>query len=269
MCIRDSHIVLRQGLTEINGPHQGGLVELENGESWFIHFQDLEVIGRISHLQPVQWIDGWPVMGENIDTGLCGQPVMRHKKPNVGKEYPVSTIPTSDDFSSDKLGLQWQWQANPKEEWYSLTENKGSPVSYTHLDVYKRQGSATMPGSYSYHDGQYTVKSSGLIGAGNEFNVMDLDPKTDDFSFMYKEADTNSVISTRIDSVSKLNNNCVSGIMFRDELTNTSDFVMLNYEHEKGGAGLGFVYRLNGEFNKQFLRLAELPRYVKLVKRCV
>ena len=54
----EDHIVLRQGLTEINGPHQGGLVELENGESWFIHFQDLEVIGRISHLQPVQWIDG-------------------------------------------------------------------------------------------------------------------------------------------------------------------------------------------------------------------
>ncbi len=48
-----------------------------------------------------------------------------------GKEYHVSTIPTSDDFSSDKLGLQWQWQANPKEEWYSLTENKGSLRLYS------------------------------------------------------------------------------------------------------------------------------------------
>lgn len=127
----EDHIVLRQGLTEINGPHQGGLVELENGESWFIHFQDLEVIGRITHLQPVEWIDGWPVMGENIDSGLCGQPVLRHKKPNVGKEYPVTTIPTSDDFSSDKLGIQWQWQANPKDSWYSLTENKGSLRLYS------------------------------------------------------------------------------------------------------------------------------------------
>lgn len=182
----------------------------------------------------------------------------------------VDKAPYTMDFTGAPEGIAYMSaRAVDSEGEATLSEVKVINVNYTDpvgdwqtMDI----GSATMPGSYSYHDGQYTVKSSGLIGAGNEFNVMDLDPKTDDFSFMYKEADTNSVISTRIDSVSKLNNNCVSGIMFRDELTNTSDFVMLNYEHEKGGAGLGFVYRLNGEFNKQFLRLAELPRYVKLVK---
>lgn len=121
----EDKIVLRQGLTEINGPHQGGWVELENGENWFVHFQDVEVAGRIIHLQPVTWINDWPAMGENIDDGLCGQPVMKYKKPDVGKEYPITTIATSDDFSSDKLGLQWSWQANPREEWYSLTANPG------------------------------------------------------------------------------------------------------------------------------------------------
>lgn len=126
----EDRIVLRQGKTDINGPHQGGWVELENGESWFIHFQDIEVYGRVTHLQPVTWIDGWPVMGENIDSGKCGQPVLEYTKPNVGKEYPITTIPTSDDFSSDMLGLQWQWQANPKQEWYSLAENPG------HLRLY-------------------------------------------------------------------------------------------------------------------------------------
>lgn len=119
----EDRIVLRQGKTDINGPHQGGWVELENGENWFMHFQDLEVYGRIIHLQPVTWINDWPAMGENIDSGLCGQPVMECKKPDVGKEYPITAIATSDDFSSDKLGLQWQWQANNKKEWYSLTEN--------------------------------------------------------------------------------------------------------------------------------------------------
>lgn len=119
----EDRIVLRQGLTEINGPHQGGYVELENGEGWFMHFQDVEVAGRIIHLQPVEWIDDWPVMGEYIGDGLCGQPVLSHKKPDVGGEYSITAIATSDDFSSDRMGLQWQWQANPREEWYSLTEN--------------------------------------------------------------------------------------------------------------------------------------------------
>ena len=127
----EDKIVLRQGKTDINGPHQGGWVELENGENWFMHFQDLEVCGRIVHLQPVTWINDWPVMGENIDSGLCGQPVMEYKKPDVGKEYPVSAIATSDDFSGDELSLQWQWQANNKKDWYSLTERKGYLRLYT------------------------------------------------------------------------------------------------------------------------------------------
>lgn len=122
----EDRIVLRQGKTDINGPHQGGWVELENGESWFVHFQDLEVYGRVVHIQPVTWINDWPAMGENVDSGLCGQPVLEYEKPNVGKEYPVTAIAASDDFSSDTLGLQWQWQANNCSDWYSLTENPGN-----------------------------------------------------------------------------------------------------------------------------------------------
>lgn len=127
----EDRIVLRQGRTPINGPHQGGWVELENGENWFMHFQDLEVIGRIVHLQPVTWINDWPAMGQNIDSGLCGEPVLTWQKPNLGAQYPITTIPTSDDFSSDTLGLQWQWQANNQKEWYSLTENPGHLRLYT------------------------------------------------------------------------------------------------------------------------------------------
>lgn len=113
----EDRIVLRQGNTDINGPHQGGWIELENGENYFMHFQDLEVYGRVIHLQPVTWINDWPAMGEGIDSGLCGQPVKIMKKPDVGAEYPVSLIPTSDDFKNG-LGIQWQWQANIRSEWY-------------------------------------------------------------------------------------------------------------------------------------------------------
>ena len=108
--------VLAQGNTNINGPHQGGLVQTQTGEWWFIHFQDKGVYGRLAHLQPVTWKDGWPVMGIN-DKDYCGEPVKTYKKPNVGKAYPVETPVESDEFDSHKLGLQWQWHANPDQAW--------------------------------------------------------------------------------------------------------------------------------------------------------
>lgn len=108
--------VLHQGSTIINGPHQGGLVETQTGEWWFIHFQDKGAYGRITHLQPVTWKDGWPVMGIN-DKDYCGEPVITYKKPNIGKIYPVETPVESDEFNNTKLGLQWSWHANPKQTW--------------------------------------------------------------------------------------------------------------------------------------------------------
>ena len=108
--------VLHQGKTNINGPHQGGLVETQTGEWWFLHFQDNAPYGRITHLQPVTWKDGWPVIGID-DIDYCGEPVLSHKKPNVGHTYPIQAPVENDEFDSHKLGLQWQWQANPDQAW--------------------------------------------------------------------------------------------------------------------------------------------------------
>ena len=108
--------VLAQGKTNINGPHQGGLVNTQSGESWFLHFQDKGVYGRIIHLQPVTWKDGWPVMGVN-DKDYCGEPATSYRKPDVGKSYPIETPVESDEFNSPFSGLQWQWHANPGQAW--------------------------------------------------------------------------------------------------------------------------------------------------------
>ena len=108
--------VLEQGNTKINGPHQGGLVNTTTGEWWFIHFQDKGAYGRINHLQPVRWIDGWPVMGTPLKN-YVGEPVAVFKKPNVGKTYPAAAPQSSDEFSGSSLGLQWSWQANPGQAW--------------------------------------------------------------------------------------------------------------------------------------------------------
>jgi beta-xylosidase len=121
-------VVMDQGKTSVNGPHQGAWVDTKpvNGKSedWFLHFQDKDAYGRVVHLQPMKWVDNWPVIGVDPDGDGKGEPVMVYKKPNVGKSYPIITPPDSDEFNTIALGKQWQWQANPKGIWHT-TSNGG------------------------------------------------------------------------------------------------------------------------------------------------
>ena len=104
----------------INGPHQGGLVETQTGEWWFMHFQSKGAYGRIVHLQPARWTDDdWIVIGEDPDGDGTGIPVLTHRKPGVGKTYPIQVPQTSDEFDTSRLGLQWQWQASENPQWFS------------------------------------------------------------------------------------------------------------------------------------------------------
>jgi beta-xylosidase len=117
--------VLEQGSTRINGPHQGAWVELENGEDWFLHFQEVGAYGRLVHLNPMSWDDDWPRMGTDFDGNGIGEPVSKHKKPDVKKTVAVTVPQTSDQFNDDELAPQWQWQGNPRDDWASLTERPG------------------------------------------------------------------------------------------------------------------------------------------------
>jgi beta-xylosidase len=109
--------VLEQGTTTVNGPHQGAWVQTQSGEEWFIHFQDKGALGRITHLQPMKWKNDWPEIGIDLDGNGIGEPVTRNKKPTVGMNYSLNSLPSSDEFNETKLGLQWQWHANPKVYW--------------------------------------------------------------------------------------------------------------------------------------------------------
>jgi beta-xylosidase len=113
----ERRVVLAQGKTQVNGPHQGAWVETQTGESWFLHFQDKGPYGRVVHLQPMRWSDDWPVMGVDADGDGTGEPVLTYRKPNVGRTWPVATPPDSDEFDAAGLGLQWQWHANPQANW--------------------------------------------------------------------------------------------------------------------------------------------------------
>ncbi|MEI6169279.1 MAG: glycoside hydrolase 43 family protein [bacterium] len=121
----EEKVVLERGSTAINGPHQGALVDSPDGKWWFVHFQDTGPFGRITHLQPVEWHDDWPRMGEDYDGNGVGEPVSEWTKPVLDKSIPVAIPQTSDTFDSERLGLQWQWQANHDGSWYSLAARPG------------------------------------------------------------------------------------------------------------------------------------------------
>ena len=122
----DQKMVMAQGKSDINGPHQGAWIDTPDGkEDWFMHFQDLYAYGRAVLLQPMRWVNDWPVIGEDKDGDGCGTPVSTYKKPNVGKAYPIATPVESDEFDGNTLGLQWQWQANYNPLWYYSAGNKG------------------------------------------------------------------------------------------------------------------------------------------------
>ncbi len=120
----ESRVVMRQGSSPVNGPHQGAWVDTVTGEDWFLHFQDVYAGGRIVHLQPMCWEEDWPVIGKRCEGETYGEPVMTYRKPHVSQSAldNMSGIPCepdhSDEFDSDTLGLQWQWNANFEDGWF-------------------------------------------------------------------------------------------------------------------------------------------------------
>ena len=116
-------VVLQQGKTHINGPHQGGWVHTKYGEDWFLHFQDKEAYGRVVHLNPVDWSTGWPIMGKK------GEPVTTYIKPKANGQLPTANPAESDEFNSPIMGKQWQWQANYDEKF-------GVPTAFGTFRIY-------------------------------------------------------------------------------------------------------------------------------------
>ena len=128
----EEKVVLSQGKTNVNGPHQGAWVDTTTGEDWFLHFQDVGAYGRLVHLQPMKWVNDWPVIGVDKDGDGCGEPVLSYKKPNVGKNYPICTPQESDEFDGYTLSPQWQWHANINEKWAYFAGHKGYARLYSY-----------------------------------------------------------------------------------------------------------------------------------------
>lgn len=119
----DEYVGMAQGKSKVNGPHQGAWVDTQNGEDWFIHFQDKHAYGRVVHLQPARWVNDWLVIGNDADGDGCGDPVSVWKKPNLpagGNLQPSE----DDDFNSTELGPQWQFEGPFSQYWYFCDARK-------------------------------------------------------------------------------------------------------------------------------------------------
>ena len=134
----ESKVVLAQGKSSVNGPHQGGWVHTAFGEDWFLHFQDKECYGRVVHLQPVTWRDNWPVMGVDKDGDYCGEPVLKYRKPKTRETVAVVNPVESDEFNLPVMGRQWQWQAN-------YDQTFGMPTAFGTFRIYNFKHATDAP----------------------------------------------------------------------------------------------------------------------------
>ena len=151
--------VLEQGSTNVNGPHQGALVDTPDGEWWFYHFQDRNPQGRVVHLQPVKWqSDGFPTIGEDVDGNGIGEPMKIVSKPNTGTSEKPHHPQTDDNFNGGKLGIQWQTNHNPQDGCISTSIRKGklaikATTAHNLYDAHNQLTQKTMG-----YKGEVTVK---------------------------------------------------------------------------------------------------------------
>ena len=103
--------------------HQGGIVDLPNGDWWGFSMMDFHSVGRTTFLSPVTWQDGWPYFGL---PGNLGRSPRTWMKPAVGVDVPpTAPYRRSDDFAGPRLQPIWQWNHVPVDAKWSLTEKPG------------------------------------------------------------------------------------------------------------------------------------------------
>jgi len=114
----EKQVILESEFGGFSYEAQGTIVDTEDGDWYGIIFQDRGGVGRVLTLMPCRWINGWPMLGD--ENGKVPETV-RALKAGESK----TSIVNSDDFDDTKLGLHWQWNHNPIDNAWSLTERPG------------------------------------------------------------------------------------------------------------------------------------------------
>jgi beta-xylosidase len=115
----EKKVILEDNFAGFGYVGQGCIIDDEKGNWYGLVFQDRGGIGRVPLLMPCRWIDGWPMLGdENGRVPLSGQVPL--KSFDTGKR-----VVESDDFANSELQINWQWNHNPINGSWSLTERPG------------------------------------------------------------------------------------------------------------------------------------------------
>ena len=124
-----------------DGVAQGGIVDDKDGNWYCFVFQDHGAVGRAPVLSTMTWEDGWPVVGVDGKVPRTAKiPVAGHEKKGIvtSDEFINSQIVRpyhnfadtpeeagENDYNGSNLALEWQWNHNPDNRLWSLTEREG------------------------------------------------------------------------------------------------------------------------------------------------
>lgn len=144
-----------------SGVAQGGIVDTPDGKWYAMLFQDHGAVGRVPVLVPVQWKDDMPVFGINQKV-----PLYFEQKELETKQDPRRALITDDDFKEDRLRLAWQWNHQPQENGWSLTERKGAlrirPLNCV-KNVVQAQNTLTQRTFGPKSEAEITIDASNLL----------------------------------------------------------------------------------------------------------
>ncbi|MDR2562839.1 MAG: glycoside hydrolase 43 family protein [Prevotellaceae bacterium] len=197
----EKRVVLEQRDSPINGPHQGAFIDTPSGEWWFCHFQSRDPLGRVMHLQPVEWpANDFPRVGVEINANGTGKPVASWQKPSINKDVEIHKPQSSDEFSSTEKGLQWQFNHNPVDSAWSLVERPGylrlKALKADRLRTSKNALSQKVTGFYARISTELDCSNlsegqrAGLLCTGHQYRAIGVERRGGK-NFIYTEIDGN------------------------------------------------------------------------------
>ncbi|MBO9555889.1 family 43 glycosylhydrolase [Cellulomonas sp.] len=120
-------------------PHQGGLVQTQNGDWYYMAFVDAYPGGRVPALAPISWsADGWPTV-QTVNGGWGAT----YPKPNITTTKTVASMIGPDTFAGPTLGPRWEWNHNPDTSKFTVSNGLRLQTATVTNDLYNARNTLT------------------------------------------------------------------------------------------------------------------------------